>query len=89
MQKLKRIFFDIIVILTNVSFHEDDNEKSKNHQCQYCDKSGKIYTSPWRIPATVCVCKFHLFTLIFSPRLTGFALFPILIAIVIIWLIFF
>tara|TARA_B100001115_G_C15508233_1_gene240734 strand:- start:248 stop:520 length:273 start_codon:yes stop_codon:yes gene_type:complete len=90
MQKLKKIFFDIVIILTNVSFHEDDNEKSKNYQCQYCGKPGKMYTSPWKIPASVIVCKFHLFTLIFSPRLTDFALYPIfLIALVIIWLIFF
>jgi hypothetical protein len=37
-------------------------------KCQYCGKPAKMYTSPWRIPATVSVCKFHLWALPFYPR---------------------
>ena len=37
-------------------------------KCQYCEKPAKMYTSPWRIPATVSVCKFHLWALPFYPQ---------------------
>jgi len=37
-------------------------------KCQYCGKSGKWYTSPWGIPATVSVCRFHLWALPFYPQ---------------------
>ena len=29
-------------------------------KCQYCNKPGKMYDSPWGVPATLNLCKFHL-----------------------------
>ena len=86
---MKKIFFNLILALTNVSFHADNKQESENVKCQYCGKPGKVRTSPWGIPATVCVCKFHLWTLIFSPRITSIGFFLILLVVGVIWLIFF
>ena len=53
-------------------------------KCQYCGKPAKMYTSPWGIPATVDVCKFHFWILPFWPalRLHTIVFFLIIIAII-------
>jgi|TARA_B100000586_G_scaffold220602_1_gene167655 hypothetical protein len=37
-------------------------------KCQYCNKPGKMYGSPWGVPATLNLCKFHLWALPFYPQ---------------------
>ncbi|MBC8298945.1 MAG: hypothetical protein H8E55_24555 [Pelagibacterales bacterium] len=58
-------------------------------KCQYCGKPAKMYTSPWGIPATVSVCKFHLWILPFWPVLRLHTIAVVLIIIAIIVYIFF
>ena len=58
-------------------------------KCQYCGKPAKMYTSPWGIPATVIVCKFHLWILPFWPALRFHTIAIVLIIIAIIAYIFF
>ena len=58
-------------------------------KCQYCGKPAEMYTSPWGIPATVSVCKFHLWILPFWPALRLHTIAVVLIIIAIIAYIFF
>ena len=55
-------------------------EKAK---CNYCDKQGKLYWSPWGVPATLHLCKFHFWILPFWPvlRLHTIAVVLLIIAI--------
>jgi len=58
-------------------------------KCQYCNKPGKMYTSPWGVPATLNLCKFHLWILPFWPALRFHTIAIVLIIIAIIAYIFF
>ena len=56
----------------------------KKEKCNYCDKQGKLYWSPWGVPATLPLCKFHFWILPFWPalRLHTIVFFLIIIAII-------
>ena len=41
-------------------------EKGK---CFYCDKQGNFYWSPWGVPGSLYLCKFHLWALPFYPKI--------------------
>ena len=72
---------------------------AQERPCDYCGKKGKLYCSPWGVPATLSLCNWHLFLLFFDSSIytlllliiTGvfaalFSLFPILIPIYILLL---
>ena len=49
---------------------EDEETQSsipEKAKCNYCDKQGTLYWSPWGVPATLHLCKFHFWILPFWP----------------------
>ena len=56
----------------------------KKGKCLYCDKQGTLMVSPWGVPGTLYVCKFHFWILPFWPalRLHTIAVVLIIIAII-------
>ena len=63
---------------------ETQSTLPKKAKCNYCDKQGTLYSSPWGIPATLHLCKFHFWILPFWPalRLHTIVFFLIIIAII-------
>ena len=41
----------------------------KNNKCNYCSNQGKLYVSPWGVPASLYLCRFHFWILPFWPIL--------------------
>ena len=66
---------------------EDEETQSsipEKGKCLYCDKQGTLMVSPWGVPGTLYVCKFHFWILPFWPalRLHTIVFFLIIIAII-------
>ena len=71
---------------------EDENTQSSIPdiaKCAYCDKQGKFYYSPWRVPASLHLCSYHWWILPFWPVLRLHAIVVVLLIIAIIAYIFF
>ena len=62
--------------------------KDEKLTCQYCHKPGELMTSPWGVPATLSLCRYHFWILPFWPNII-LNLTTLTIYIVIVLIIFF